>query len=431
MSGVSGWYYDAYQDLLEKGIDGKQMIGVNRLTTISLHANSLYTSKDKWEYCKGIVERNEKGKIERTDLYDEDGYLYEPICTAPLQEDFQVTVQNSWSDLGGDPTGDIVNSLRTNLAPFAGTISEGLNTMLKEQKFTGFTDEEKNSTVGQLLMSIVEKTADLANGKDNVNDSLNSNKLTVSESRLAKYLNSALMVNSGKFSIYQGSNLNFQNMGMKFTIMPKWDPETGVFETVQHQLRDIYRYFFGEFIDMSEVLGTDKAGTLLSKLTWQRPPGGYQADMSQLDAIQKGSLKLKLGGIYSICNVVVESASLTFSRQSVKNPRVTYETLKGADTISESDYISPLSCDINLVLRPCTRYSDTTFKNIMEGAGMQKEKEDLSRQLIDNLHKIKTGNLAGYGSIALDGGESAGIDFSKAEGYLIADSRDNWVVDTA
>ena len=392
MSGISGWYYDAYQDLLKTNSEGKQDVGINRLTTISLHANSIYTSKDTWVFCKGVDDRNKNGKIERTDLYDEDGYLYEPICTAPLQEDFQVTVQNSWSDLGGDQAGDFINSIRASLAPFAGTISAGLNEMLKNQTLDKFTDEEKNSTMGQILMAVVEKTAQLANGQKNIQDSQNPQKLTVTESNLAKFLNSALMVNSGKFSIFQGSNLNFQNMGMKFTIMPKWDPDTGVFDTVQHQLRDIYRYFFGEYIDMSEILGEDKNGTLLSRLTWQRPPGGYQADMSQLDAIQKGSLKLKLGGIYSICNVVVESAALTFSKQTVKNPRVTYERLTGEGEISSSDYISPLSCEVNLILRPCTRYSDSTFKNIIEGAGMQKEKEDLSKHLIENLESIRDNN---------------------------------------
>lgn len=392
MSGISGWYYDAYQDLLKTNSEGKQDIGINRLTTISLHANSIYTSKDTWVFCKGVDDRNKNGKIERTDLYDEDGYLYEPICTAPLQEDFQVTVQNSWSDLGGDQAGDFINSIRSSLAPFAGTISAGLNEMLKNQTLDKFTDEEKNSTMGQILMAVVEKTAQLANGQKNIQDSQNPQKLTVTESNLARFLNSALMVNSGKFSIFQGSNLNFQNMGMKFTIMPKWDPDTGVFDTVQHQLRDIYRYFFGEYIDMAEILGEDKNGTLLSRLTWQRPPGGYQADMSQLDAIQKGSLKLKLGGIYSICNVVVESAALTFSKQTVKNPRVTYERLTGEGEISSSDYLSPLSCEVNLILRPCTRYSDSTFKNIIEGAGMQKEKEDLSKHLIENLESIRDNN---------------------------------------
>ena len=44
------------------------------------------------------------------------------------------------------------------------------------------------------------------------------------------------------------------------------------------------------------------------------------------------------------------------------------------------------------MLRPCTRYSDSTFKNIIEGAGMQKEKEDLSKHLIENLESIRENN---------------------------------------
>jgi len=410
MSSLSGWYYDLYQNIMDPTEEDPEKTGINRLTTISLHANSVYISKDNWAYSE--IANNRDKMVHQRDLdpnigemYDEDGYFYKPICTAVLQEDFQVTVQNQWSDMGDDKLGGFVNSLRANLAPFAGTVSEGLQKMVHSQQelIDSMSDEEKNSVTGQIITSLAWM-ADKANGLVNGEGKDNSNH---GEGRAAKYLNSALLINGSRFSIYQGSNLNFNNMGMRFTVIPKWDPETGVFITVPQQLRDMYMYFFGEYLQMDDILkdedffveaesSTKKEGDkkdgkkqdrseILSRITWQRPPGGYQADMSQLDAVQKGSLKLKIGGLYTICNVVVESASLTFSKQMVKNPRATFDTLMGNDQIGGSDYLTPLSCDVNLMLRPCTRYSDQTFKSIIEGAGMQKEKEDLAKLLVDNI----------------------------------------------
>lgn len=414
MSSLSGWYYDLYQNIMDPTEDDPEFTGINRLTTISLHANSKYVSKDNWAYSEIANLRDRKDHQRGRDkqigeMYDEDGYFYKPICTAVLQEDFQVTVQNQWSDMGDDKLGGFINSLRANLAPFAGTVSAGLFRMAGDQKTVEeqMTEDEKNSISGQVILSLMwmaKKANEVVNGENGENNG------NTGEGRAAKYLNSALLINGSRFSIYQGSNLNFNNMGMRFTVIPKWNPETGTFITVNKQLRDMYMYFFGEFLQMDDILkrddtdedkqlikksATDASGTdkseLLSRITWQRPPGGYQADMSQLDAIQKGSLKLKIGGLYTICNVVVESASLTFSKQMVKNPRATFDNLMsdGKTDIGASDYLSPLSCDVNLLLRPCTRYSDQTFKSIIEGAGMQKEKEDLSEILLGNLkHEI-------------------------------------------
>lgn len=394
MSALSGWYYDLFQDPGEE----PDKFNINRLTTVSLHANSRYLSKDNWAYSEITCNRDQDLKKRGFDKkigedYDEDGYFYKPICTAVLQEDFQVTIQNMWSDMGDDKIGGFINSVRANVAPFAGTVSAGLDKMLKDQQ--KLSKEDKESFMGKALTGLVELAhyALVGEGKDNQNSG---------QGRAAKYLNSALLVNGSKFSIYQGSNLNFNNMGMRFTVIPKWDPETGIFVTVPQQLREMYRYFFGEFIGLDDVLldaekdkeEAKKEGReqnalfrneLASRITWQRPPGGYQADMSQLDAVQKGSLKLKIGGNYSICNVVVESAALTFSKQMVKNPRTTYERLHNVGNVSGTDYLTPLSCDVNLMLRPCTRYSDQTFKSIIEGAGMMQEREELADKVLNNL----------------------------------------------
>lgn len=383
MSKVSGWYYDLHQDWKT----------VNRLTTVSLHANSYYRGEDDWGYSPVVGNRDKDLKEGGTDVnrgdgknpdYDEDGYYYEPICTCVLQEDFQIQVQNQWTDMGDDKTGNFINSLRTSIVPFAGTISQGLYKMgegnEKFKKELEARGELANSFTGQILMPIVDWLNEKLNGK-NKDGSIKDNN-SLGEANMAKYLNSAILVDGSRFSVYQGSNINFGNMGMRFTVIPKWDPETGVFITVVDQLKDLYRYFFGEFMPLPNDWGNE---SVRSVVTFQRPPGGYQADMAQLDATQRGSLKLKIGGNYAICNVVVESATLVYSKQMVKNPLVTHQLLMDQADVKGNDYLTPLSCDVNLVLRPCTRYSDHTLKNIVEGAGMNKERQEIRDTLIEHL----------------------------------------------
>lgn len=395
MSKLSGWYYDLHQDWKS----------INRLTTVSLHASSYRKGEDNWAYTPNILNRdkdhkqagNDTGRADgKSGEYDEDGYYYEPICTCVLQEDFQIQVQNQWSDMGDDKAGGFLNSLRTGIAPFAGTISEGIEKMYRSQE--QFKAEELSNfqkdlnaaeieargmgtIVGQFMMPFVKFLKEKING-------VNKDNSTEGQGNLARMLNSAIVVDGSKFSIYQGSNINFSNMGMRFTVIPKWDPETGLFISVNDQLEELYYYFFGEYVPLEkEIFGDNK---LRNVITWQRPPGGYQADMAQMDSSQKGSLKLKIGGNYSICNVVVENASLVFSKQMVKNPKITYEKLKGVDQVDSSAWLTPLSCDVNLVLRPCTRYSDTTLRNITQGAGMRREKKEISNKLLENLsHEMR------------------------------------------
>lgn len=399
MSKVSGWYYDLHQDWKT----------VNRLTTVSLHANSYYKGKDSWGYPSVVLNRDKDLKEAGTDAerddgknpdYDEDGYYYEPICTCILQEDFQIQVQNQWTDMGDDKTGNFINSIRTSIVPFAGTISKGLYDMGKGnaqfKKELESRNELAGSFTGQILMPIVDWLNEKLNGKGR-DGTVNDN--SKEESAMAKYLNSAILVDGSRFSVYQGSNISFGNMGMRFTVIPKWDPETGVFISVVDQLKELYRYFFGEFMPLPKDWGNE---SIRSVVTFQRPPGGYQADMSQLDATQRGSLKLKIGGNYAICNVVVESATLVYSKQMVKNPLVTHQMLMNESEVNGNDYLTPLSCDVNLVLRPCTRYSDHTLKNIVEGAGMNKERQEIRDLLLNNLKEEMTDYLMTSPSYIID-----------------------------
>jgi hypothetical protein len=86
----------------------------------------------------------------------------------------------------------------------------------------------------------------------------------------------------------------------------------------------------------------------------------------------------------------------------VKNPLVTHQMLMNESEVNGNDYLTPLSCDVNLVLRPCTRYSDHTLKNIVEGAGMNKERQEIRDLLLNNLKEEMTDYLMTSPSYIID-----------------------------
>lgn len=379
MAEISGWYYDLQQ----------KYDTVSRITTVSLHANSAYESKDSWSYAEKGCQHKKWGDV------DEDGYFIKPLCTAILNEEMNVSANNKWSDMGEDMIGSTWDNFRTHLAPFAPTVIEAIKNIVDQSDATINDKDLSNSTVANFMMGFAKMANKAFNGKG-IHGGTADNS-TNGEAWVAKYLNSALVSQGSRFTVYQGTDLNFSNMAMRFTLTPTWT-EDGDFLTVHQQLKELYPYFFGEYVpaDFHEVFGnTGATGAFAdfieSKLSFQRPPGGYQSDHDNLDATQKGSLKLKLGAFYALCNVVVDNITLNFSKQLVKNPQLTYSNLDNK-AISLKDpnlYISPFSCDVTLTLRPCTKYSDKALRSFVEGVGMLPELNQLASDLQTNLNSEK------------------------------------------
>jgi len=57
--------------------------------------------------------------------------------------------------------------------------------------------------------------------------------------------------------------------------------------------------------------GNNKPDQLIA---WQQAPGGFKSDYRDIDTKQEGTLLMKFGGLYSVNNLVVESANLVFSK---------------------------------------------------------------------------------------------------------------------
>ena len=103
--------------------------------------------------------------------------------------------------------------------------------------------------------------------------------------------------------------------------------------------------------DAANLLGEAYKGLL----QWQSPPGGFESELKNIDIIQKGTLKLKIGPHYCLTNLVCQEANFTFSKQMVKFP------------VNGENKLSPLFCDVSLTLRPATLYSDIMMKKFVSG----------------------------------------------------------------
>lgn len=330
---ISGFYYDAQKD--------------NKLLSVTLHPN-MVTSDGGVTWTKPTE-------------VDDDGSKYpyrkEPIAKAILKEDFIVGIANNWMDFsGGDTINQIWNSLKP-FAPYAKYAAEHLEEMARvgneEKAKGGFT-----GVVANLLNDMVNKFAPYVD-------------------KAADYLNRSLVVQGTRFSYYAGTGTSFGNLQMKYVIFGDW--VNGKFLTVHDQLQELYPYILGKYVPWDTK---NKDNMLNQFVGWQLPPGGFKADVKNVDIIQEGTLKLKFGGYYSIPNIVIKDAQLTFSKQMIKNPQ----------PAEGSNKISPLYCEVQLTLQPATKYTDISLKNFVEGKGTVSDIQEIEGALSDHLTNIKEQN---------------------------------------
>lgn len=310
---ISGWYYDLQLD--------------NRLTNVTLHPNT-ELSGDTWVKFSGKEDK------------DFPEYREKPICKAIVTEDFSVSVANSWSEFGGDMLGQMWESIKP-LAPYA----EEAKNML-QNAVNDYTNPENQALVDKIKESTLSST--LAKAMIAINDTINNPESGID---ITDYLNRALVVQGTRFSYYSGSGTSFGNLVMKFTVFSTWID--GKFVSVDEQIEEIYPYCIGEFVNGTDGLKVEKETQEIidSWISWQKPPGGFKANVKNVDIIQFGTLMLRVGAYYTITNLVVENANFVFSKQMAKNPK--------------DNTICPLYCDVTIQLRPATKYSEKSIKKFV------------------------------------------------------------------
>lgn len=340
---ISGFYYDIQKK--------------DKLQSITLHPNQV-TSDGGITWTNPTEETDGEGKYP---------YIKRPIASAILKEDFTVAVANNWADFSG---GDTINQLWNSLKPFSPYV-KFLGDNVK--KMNAAADEARKNGNAAFESMVVDKIDKMIHKAEPYLD------------KAAEYLNRALVVQGTRFSYYAGTGTSFGNLGMKFIIFADWD-ESGVFKTVNDQLSELYPYIMGKYVPWDEK---NKDNMFNEFLGWQKPPGGFYADVKSLDTVQKGTLKMKFGGFYSISDLVVKDAQLTFSKQMVKDP-------------SNPNKISPLYCEVQITLQPATKYSDDSLRKFVSGAYTSEEVKEIETNLEFKLETIKSMNnaLTGNSSVA-------------------------------
>ena len=366
MAKIKGWYYDRQLD--------------SPLTSATLHANMWWDNDKKefknWNQIMGENGFGNNGNRCDQDLYETIngavkgacGYGLDPICTSILGEDFNVAISNTWSEFGGDPIGEAWNNLRGPLAGTSRAMIENMDTLIANNKKARESGQELG-TWAQWTSKAVDWIGDKVAWVRNKTDF-----------DIVSFLNKALVTNGTRFTYYGGTGINFGNLGMKFTVFPQW--KNNEFLEVPAQVEKLYPYFIGQLEKFKDATGVDSntmPGDIANKVfMFQDPPGGYLADMNSIDKIQRGTLKLKIGSFYEISNLVCSDVMLNFSKNMVKNPK--------------TQMISPLFCDVNITLRPSTKYSDQVLRKFVGGSNSARNaiKNIITENLTNEQTKLRS-----------------------------------------
>lgn len=379
MAKIKGWYYD------------KQL--ESPLTSATLHAN-MWWDEDKEEFIKWGDIKGSNGFGPNKNKCDKDvfetftgvvegacGYGVDPICTSILNEDFNIAISNTWSDFGGDPLGDAWNQIRGPLSAVANPVLNTLDLLTKENEAL---QNDANSETSWLRQKVQDAVSWINRKRSGMKDS------GIEKSDIVSFLNKALVTNGTRFSYYGGTGVSFGNLGMKFIVFPKI--ENNKFIEVPEQITKLYPYFIGRIEDFDKATDgrykkEDDDGVIKGAakeianrcFLFQNAPGGYETEMNNVDKIQKGTLKLKIGAFYEISNLVCSDIMLSFSKNMVKNPN--------------TQSISPLFCEVNITLRPATKYSDRMLKLFVGGGenngSYNETRKSVIRTIKNNLEREK------------------------------------------
>lgn len=394
---TSGFYYDLHRK--------------NPMMRVTLHANtkipdSAFEQWPAWA-TTGLIDvdepeaGNSKIKYVINDQTEEVDIRYgaRPICSSIINEDFNVSVANTWADFaGGQQINDLFNTYKTfeayshKIAPMLKTLSSGARDYVGEN-----SDSIFNNKIGLGAVKAVDVLGNFAGRKGNM-------------------LSRNIVVQGTRFKYYSGTGIAFSNLGMRFTLFADYIEVleearvgssdygkinyTGTykFKTPDEQLAELLPYSVGLYTkflkdgSISNSLNsvvyseekdnkTTKEYTLKDVLTcipfinesdlnkssneieknintylgWQMAPGGFRASIDYVDSIQTGTLMLKIGPYYRLKNLVVQDIQLNYSKHMAKYFDKETHTVKTC----------PLYCDVAITLSPANKYSDRMLQDFV------------------------------------------------------------------
>ena len=162
------------------------------------------------------------------------------------------------------------------------------------------------------------------------------------------------------------------------------------FVSVYKQVEDIIPYVIGDFIPVDKTgLGATVDEFIKKVASWQLPPAGFRADLKDVDNVQRGTMKLRIGPYFAIENLVIENAQFNFSKTMVKNPNIS--------TISDPERYTPAYCEVSLVLRPATKFSKNSLKRFIDGSATKNYRTAVANKMNSSYSKLESeyGQLEG------------------------------------
>ena len=359
---VSGFYYDMQKS--------------NPMQRITLHANTKPPEEDyrTWPAWSSATCNSAFPLKNETDLDPDTGsekfkYGAMPICSSILQEDFNVSIANTWGDFIG---GQQLESMWSGIKSFEPYLNFGAENLSKIGK--GISTYIKN-TPNSVFSGI---------NPDNVDKFFNKASDVVDH--IGSVASRQLVVQGTRFKYYSGTGIAFSNLGMRFTLFADHVPQLAFdksknllkingykFQTVDEQLAALMPYAVGKFVNLlgdsdgenavKGIFGNDfvkdNKNIINTWLGWQMPPGGFRADLQYIDSVQTGTLMLKLGPYYRLKNLIIQDIQLNYSKHSAK-----YIEKKGT---SYDIKTCPLYCDVNITFSPASKYSNRMLEEFVMG----------------------------------------------------------------
>lgn len=377
---ISGFYYDIQKE--------------NKIFKVTLHANTkppvnpyepwyawtdksvINTNKkidnnfpDNLKNCTSPeIDEGEEIKVNGIDVR----YGKTPICSSIINEDFNISISNSWTGFeGGNNLQSLFNDVLKPLAPYA-TYSAGLFDKISSEA-TKFSSKYEDDSVFKIASSGLAKW---------------SGKLKNASNRVGEGLSRSLIVQGTRFMYWGNTNIDFGNLSMRFTLFADYinvgteDNPIWEWHTVDDQLSGLLPYAVGKYLNifnengeidpvaksLSEALSeaiseaydnnekkiNENKNLINSFLGWQTPPAGFRANIRSIDSVQPGTLMLKIGPYYKLKNLAIQNLQLNYSKQVAK--------YKGIDDTIKT---CPLFCDVTITFVAVTKYSDKMLRDFV------------------------------------------------------------------
>lgn len=343
----TGFYYDAQ-------LSDESMI-------MSLHP-STYNEGGSWQAFSDGYAPFLGGSIKYSKI---------PIAVCLLSEDPTFSVSNRFTDFnGGNPIEDVFNRMKP-YAPLLGKISQGIKNSDTKNAF--------GSGIGEMVNKGAEWFGNFAGQAE-------------------KVLNKALFIQGTRFTYYNGSDFSTGQMEMKFTKFSEYNLKGEFINVAKYISETLAPYCYGRYQSITETGAMDKTfdGPITGSMSKfiaeycgvQAPPGGFKMDAQNLDKALFGTLRLNIGGVYAVENLLIKGMTFSFSRSQTKNPEKPGETC-------------PLYADISLSLCPAAMVTDNSFKEMLDGKGLESAMQTRASDNKTQLEKMKADRKSSFSSVKI------------------------------